>query len=409
MFGALLKRLAIVTVPAIFIAAAWLFLPQIAILPPARSEILPYIPWAVLGLGVYLSVHFHRSRPFLGFLVLAVFFACSSTYLRNGVSGPNERLLFLLLAILVPMNLALFCFMTERGFLSTGGRLRIIFLVVQAAVAAWMVQTSYHGLDRFLSRKWISAPLLDSLYIPQAHIFILAAIFILVAIRVLKRQSHIESGLFGAMASVVIACILKATPDVSIAFVTAAAFVLNLSLLRDTYNMAFQDDLTGLPSRRALNEQLSGLGRRFTIAMVDVDHFKRVNDTHGHDVGDQVLKMIASKIKEVKGGGKVFRYGGEEFALVFPKKNGTETLPHLEELRENIAQYKLWIRNPGRPKNLKKAENVRAGKEGDFALSVTVSIGVTERDNGQSPAEVIREADKALYRAKSRGRNQVCR
>lgn len=409
MIGGLLKRLSIVSIPAIFIAAAYLALPRIAVLPPAWNEILPYIPLAIIGMGIYLSIHIHRSRPFLGFLVLAVFFICSTRYLKNGLTDPKEWLVFQLLAILIPMNIALICFMKERGLLAIGGRLRIMFLLLQAAVAAWLVRINFHGLDQFLARKWLSFPWLDYLYIPQAYVFILSAAFLLVTIRVLKRQSHIDSGLLGAMAAVIISSVLKAEPDACFTFVTAAAFILTLSLLRDTYDMAFRDDLTGLPSRRALNEQLSGLGRRFVIAMVDVDHFKRVNDTHGHDVGDQVLRMVAAKIQEVKGGGKVFRYGGEEFALIFPRKNGTETLPHLEELRETIAGYKLWLRGPERPKNLKGVEKLRESSEGDFPLSVTVSIGVAERENGQSPAEVIRAADKALYRAKARGRNQVCR
>src|SRR2546425_6328967 len=75
--------------------------------------------------------------------------------------------------------------------------------------------------------------------------------------------------------------------------------------------MAYQDSLTGLPARRALNEALLRLGGHYTVAMLDVDHFKRINDHHGHDVGDQVLKMIAAKLAQVTGGGKAYRYGGE--------------------------------------------------------------------------------------------------
>src|SRR6266571_3126428 len=107
-----------------------------------------------------------------------------------------------------------------------------------------------------------------------------------------------------AMAAIVLVCIWQAMPDASLAFIAAAAVTLTLSILQDTYNMAFRDDLTGLQSRRALNEQLMGLGRQYVVAMVDVDHFKRFNDTFGHDVGDQVLKMVATKIQGVMGGGK---------------------------------------------------------------------------------------------------------
>jgi len=76
------------------------------------------------------------------------------------------------------------------------------------------------------------------------------------------------------------------------------------------------------------------MGRRYVIAMLDVDHFKSFNDTYGHDVGDQVLKMVAAKINGVKGGGKPFRYGGEEFTVIFPRRRLAEAIPHLEEVRK---------------------------------------------------------------------------
>ena len=143
------------------------------------------------------------------------------------------------------------------------------------------------------------------------------------------------------------------------------------------------------------------------VAMVDVDHFKRFNDTYGHDVGDQVLKMVASKIQGVKGGGKPYRYGGEEFMVIFPRKRMVETLTHLEDLRKAIAAYQLWLRSPDRPEKAKEGKNRRTGGGGDTAVSVTVSIGVAESEEGHSPAEIVKAADKALYRAKHKGRNQI--
>ncbi|MDP0971523.1 diguanylate cyclase, partial [Klebsiella pneumoniae] len=84
---------------------------------------------------------------------------------------------------------------------------------------------------------------------------------------------------------------------------------------------AFRDELTGLPGRRALNERTQRLGRNYVLAITDVDHIKRFNDTHGHDVGDQVLRLVASKLSKVNGGGRAYRYGGEEFAVVFAGKS----------------------------------------------------------------------------------------
>src|SRR3546814_5904189 len=73
------------------------------------------------------------------------------------------------------------------------------------------------------------------------------------------------------------------------------------AVAHEAYQMAFRDELTGLPGRRALNERMQRLGRNYVLAMSDVDHFKKFNDTHGHDVGDQVLRLVASKLSKISG------------------------------------------------------------------------------------------------------------
>jgi diguanylate cyclase (GGDEF)-like protein len=406
---ALFKRLSIFAMPAVLLVAAYLSMPHIPILPPPWREILPYLPIATIAMGMFLSLHFHRSRVFFVLLMLAVFSWSCGAFLRDGLTDFRSRMVFQALSLLLPLNITLFCFIRERGVFSRGGRLRIAFLAVQAGVIAWFVRYNYTGVELFLARKFLAIPLLDHLPFSQAALFVLCAGSLLMATRVLTRQSYIDSGLLGAMAAVVLVCAWRGAPDASLAFVAAAALILTLSVLQDTYNMAFRDDLTGLQSRRALNEHLMGLGRQYVVAMVDVDHFKRFNDTYGHDVGDQVLKMVATKIQGVMGGGKAYRYGGEEFTILFPRRKEADTIPYLNELRKSIAGYQLWLRSPERPKKVKEGEKQRTGKGGEIAVSVTVSIGVAESEEGHSPSDVIRAADMALYRAKHKGRNQVCR
>src|SRR6202023_3776880 len=86
------------------------------------------------------------------------------------------------------------------------------------------------------------------------------------------------------------------------------------------------------------NEALLRLDPPYSIAMVDIDHFKRCNDTYGHDIGDQVLRLVAARLARVTGGGQAYRCGGEEFAVVFPGKATPEVLDHLEHLRTIIEQ-----------------------------------------------------------------------
>ena len=192
---------------------------------------------------------------------------------------------------------------------------------------------------------------------------------------------------------------------------SAALTALSISLAHEGFHMAFRDELTGLPGRRALNERLQRMGRVYTLAMADVDHFKAFNDTHGHDVGDQVLRMVASQLRRVAGGGYAYRYGGEEFTLVFPGKTAVEAMPHLETVRRAIEAYQMRLRDkPARPKADQVGQRRRGARGGRNSrpLRVTVSIGVAERGDAlRAPDAVIKAADQALYKAKDGGRNQV--
>ena len=91
--------------------------------------------------------------------------------------------------------------------------------------------------------------------------------------------------------------------------------------------------------------------------MCDVDHFKKFNDTYGHDAGDQVLRMVASKLSHVGGGGRTFRYGGEEFLVVFRGRSASEAKPFVESLRCSIADAGFVLRSPDRPARKPKTAN----------------------------------------------------
>jgi diguanylate cyclase (GGDEF)-like protein len=191
---------------------------------------------------------------------------------------------------------------------------------------------------------------------------------------------------------------------------SAAGAILLLSLLQESHRMAFFDPLTGLPGRRALEERMSGLGPVYAIAMVDVDHFKQFNDVHGHAVGDQVLKLVAARLARIGGGGTAYRYGGEEFSVVFPGRTLDQALPHLEAMRQSILAYAMAVRGPDRPKDPQAGSQRRTQRAPEKTLSVTVSIGVAERLAAlATAATVLSAADQALYRAKQAGRNCVSR
>jgi diguanylate cyclase (GGDEF)-like protein len=206
------------------------------------------------------------------------------------------------------------------------------------------------------------------------------------------------------------------------AYLGTGALIVGASLIESFYFMAYHDELTGLPSRRAFNESAAALGQPYAIAVVDIDHFKSFNDLYGHDTGDEVLRMVAARLAQVSGGGQAFRCGGEEFAVLFRDRGAAETLPYLEELRKDIEESVFCLRGADRRRQVRGADRRNAGRRttrkrkmkveppsAADITSVTVSIGVagSEQLKLEKVQQVIAAADKALYRAKAAGRNRV--
>jgi len=120
--------------------------------------------------------------------------------------------------------------------------------------------------------------------------------------------------------------------------------------------------------------------------------------------------MVAAHVARVRGGGKAFRYGGEEFTVLFPGKYADDAIPYLEGVREDIESYRMALRGSDRPARTRGAKRQRGGWRGKQAVSVTVSIGVADRNGRRgTPQAVIEAADRALYRAKEKGRNRLSR
>ena len=157
---------------------------------------------------------------------------------------------------------------------------------------------------------------------------------------------------------------------------------------------AQQDELTGLGNRRQLDQRLPGMvsaaqadGGQLTLALLDLDHFKQINDCFGHPVGDQVLVGVAQLLREnTRGNDALTRMGGEEFLVVFPETTLETALEVCERLRQRVEAHPWHLLQPG--------------------LQVTLSIGLASAPPFE-PAALIRDADQAMYRAKRDGRNRI--
>jgi diguanylate cyclase (GGDEF)-like protein len=396
--------------PLLVLSATCFVIPRIAGMSPGRQELFQLAPYMITALGMYLSVHFHRGRPLMALLLIIIFYWSSNRYLVGKSLEPGINEIYQALVLLIPANFALLAVMRERGVFTPAGRLRFSFLAGQAFIAFWFFRYNFIASLPVIAANFGLPEFMTPRLVPQPAMFAGCIAIVITAVLAVRRQAPVDAGIFGALIAFCVACNWLTTPDVYTAFTASGALIITLSVLRDSYNMAFRDDLTNLPSRRSLNESLSGLGRRYALAMLDVDHFKKFNDSYGHDVGDQVLKMVAGKMMDVGGGGKAFRYGGEEFTILFPGRGAADVVPELEKLRMAIADYHLALRTEERPDNGKVGKSHRGSGKNAAHVSVTISIGVAERSDELATADdVLKAADKALYKAKNKGRNQVCR
>ncbi len=369
------------------------------------SDWLPLVavifPAAVLIISILLGWRFNRSRLVFAVLVLAIADRALTHFAGDIDYGP---IVYNIVSTLLPLNLLFFCFIRERGLFTLSGTWRLVIILFQPITAYLLYKHSPLVFD-FLEYSNPFIKITDlSLPQPALMLYFLSAIIFLYAS--FKKKAPVETGFFWVLLLSFIALQEDKSENLSTVYFATAGLILIIAVLETAYGMAYKDELTKIPSRRALNEHLLRLGKSYSIAMLDIDFFKKFNDTYGHDVGDQVLCMVASKIARVGGGGKSFRYGGEEFTIVFPGREPEEVLPHLERLRKIIEKAGFRLRGSNRP--AKKPKDGQKSRTKKRKVSVTISIGVAHRDKKHTkPHTVIKAADKALYRAKKGGRNRI--
>ena len=406
----LIRSSALFAVPVALLAAAFTLVFYNSALPPSLAGLRVYGPYILFALGGALALAFNRGRALHALIVLCGAYGAQQLWLQQGLDAFAARTVYIALTLFVPLNLAALALMPERGTFNRHGALRLGAILLQAALTAWVALAGQADVIDWAYQKFLDPAPFSAGRIPQLGIALIGLGLLISMATALMTRSAVAAALAGSIVAFAIAAHVPTASLTFSAFTAMAELMVTVAVLQDTFRMAFRDELTGIPSRRALNERLAGLGRTYTVAMIDVDHFKNFNDTYGHDLGDQVLKMVAAHIAGVGGGGRAFRYGGEEFTILFPGKEADEAMPHLEALREEIESYQVALRGTDRPKKAKGSKRQRGGWRGKNAVSVTVSIGLAERnDRLATPQAVIEAADRALYRAKDKGRNRVSR
>ena len=380
---------------------------------------LSFLYYCALIGGMLLAWRFHSSRTFSALLVVFLAETAISTFGGGHISPATAGWTATQAAsVLVPLNFILIALMRERGFTASSIAPVMLFLSVQSVIVAVVCVAGEAALAPHPRHIAATVPL------PGYALLALAVAAVFLLSRSLLIRKPVDSALLWSLAAFFLSLHFANTVRISTMYSTTAACILAISIIENSYLLAYHDELTTLPSRRAFNDALLRLQEPFSIAVVDIDHFKQFNDTYGHDTGDQVLRLVAANLARVTGGGQAYRCGGEEFTILFPGKTTSEVVDHLEQLRAAIQTSEFRMRSADRRQvprgperrnqrtrgRTRKGDAIRqlAQDQSSTPLSVTVSIGVASATQAKPYADlVLQAADKALYRAKENGRNRV--
>jgi GGDEF domain-containing protein len=359
-------------------------------------------PFVALCAALLLAARFQRSRSFVLALALAAAFAA----LRM-LSPDLYTLGHALAATFLPLGIATVSLLHDAPVSSrrSGAQHALMFaapllaVITAAALPAETGALLLHVVIDPIYTSWSG--------LPQPALALWLLCICVVAARAIRSARAADAGLAWSALCTLLALAWPAESGRSI-WLLAAGVSLVLALVESSRAMALHDDLTGLPARRALNQALASLRPPYVIAIVDVDHFKTFNDRYGHDVGDQVLRMVAARLERVGGGGTAYRSGGEEFTIVFPGLGKADAAPHLETVRAAVADAKFTLRAPDRPRDARGSAQRGRRTTREQKLGVTISVGFAAPGaRTPAPDQVVKAADKAMYRAKKAGRNRV--
>lgn len=355
-------------------------------------------PVILLALNIFLGLYFNINKFVFISIFLGLTYFYTSGLVINNWSG-YQRFVSLesknLFLYLIPINFMVFSLTPERGFFTQKGLIKLSAIILQFLLVPLIYYNFGDSLRTLFDSHFFHRTL------PFSNINYAASVLILIFILSnLALDSTTDKKRY-LLLMALISSSLPLMPDLEgiyfenspvnlLLFFSLSALFIFLGIFIINWIKVYKDELTDVLNRRALNEEMKKLHHNYSIAMVDIDHFKKINDKYGHELGDKALKKIAGILKRVSTG-KVFRFGGEEFTIIYNHNNLKQIKEDSENLRAAIEATKIKIttlKNRG--------------------FKVTISIGISFHDlENNKPDLVLKTADKYLYKAKKSGRNRV--
>ena len=389
--------------PSALLAFAAFVTPVIAQVTPELMLGLKQLPYYLLVLVAVLSLVLNRTREAGAALLLIIVYFCIQTELQLPLAYPRPGSVYFLLSLLVPWALVLLAVLPEKRTIEPWG-------ITMALIAPMLFLASLLMLQVWpeLHQIWLPRSDAPTILSTEGFYLFVGAILFCLLVFFIKRESTRAAVFFAGTFSFVTLNWLQ-VPMISTVMMLCAGISLFIGAISSMLSMLYSDELTGLSNRKALNREMERLKPGDILAMADIDKFKLLNDTHGHDTGDEVLRLVAAFMSEVGERGKAYRYGGEEFSFVFRKREVSKVVDALQAVRKKIASYPIVMRNRSkRPKNNTSGASYRKKSSPGKNIKTSISMGVVVLHEEESPVDALKRADAQLYRAKESGRNCLC-
>ena len=378
-------------------------------------NLISVFPYFIFIVGIVLGWRFRNTGVLLSAFSLSVVYLAFNTFgppvysMSAYVSGISKATIFLF-----PLNIILVSLLTKRQiFIKTGSLYLFLFSLQVFAAAVFFnpkgaIFKSFHSIVRsysyaaskkvYLFAKSITVFINDVSFLTCVIIALWSLNFLLV--RYYYKRDKAIAGFTGIFATAMTGMLLGTNEFVLMIYFAASGIILVLSVVEASFSLNTIDAQTGLPSRRAIKDEIDQLKDTYVIAMVDIDNFSSFNDRFGPDIGDAVIGIVAEKLADSVKGIKTFRYGGEEFVVLLPGFDAEDAMLCLETYRRKIESFPILVKNKKQYKN--QSDNAA------IQTQVTVSIGAAASNvRLRKPGDVLEAADKALELAKGKGKNRI--
>jgi len=371
-----------------------------------QRALLEQLPFIVCGLAAFMALLANQSKNLGTAMTMLISYWLIRHFLQAPLNAEPANQIFSLISLCLPLILGVFIILPDTGWRHPAFLVLTAFISIFALIIISLFQWQPLWFSHLL--PGINESTFFGLKISATAGLLFLLVYTFSIILPLLRREYLDSSLPGCVFFSFITVGWFQLPHISSIMFSAAGLLLIINQTQALLNMVYRDELTQIPNRRALLRDVRTMGNHYALAMVDVDHFKPINDEYGHDLGDQVLRAIAAQLRRVSGGGRAYRFGGEEFCLLFRGKTREQVVDHLEQLRKNIANYDMATRdNKNRPRYQSSGEKKRGASRRRGNIRVTVSIGVADAQDALHFDGVMKAADSAMYRAKEAGRNQT--